>query len=409
MNGMRWLPALILLFGIVAQSACAGTMPGDLNGDDTLTREELSESILRFLACSAGDGCIDAPAEQDVIDAATIYTLWGGKPKQVTDSAGEVRSLTRPLHRVVVMNSETLETMRSLKIPSSCVVAVDKYIAQMPEFFPEYQNTPSVGSIWSPDYEQILAGRPDAVFLYATVSAQSCDEIEQRIFSANPDIIVFRIDCYHPETYRDDVNILGGIFDRTKESDALVEFYTEVLDTLAEGLASPAAGSWPAVYFESWTDYKSAGPGSGYHDKIELAGGSNIFADSAAEYPVVDPEAIISRQPEVVVKLVGSGDYTFGGYSMINASAFGPALAGLSGRPGWNAIPAVSQGRVYLLHTAIFGGPQYIIGEAYLARWFYPDLFVDLDPPALHRTYVSRFQGLDPAVADPSLFVYPVP
>jgi len=65
---------------------------------------------------------------------------------------------------------------------------------------------------------------------------------------------------------------------------------------------------------------------------------------------------------------------------------------------------------VYLvvLHTAILGGPQYVIGEAYLAKWFHPALFRYLDPNELHRTYLSEFQGLDPGMADPSRFVYPV-
>ena len=399
---------LVILLAISIQPALAGTMPGDRDGNSILTREEVAGSILSFLACSAGGDCAGAPDDVEVIDAVTVYTLWGGVPKQVTDSTGKVRTLTRPLRRVVVMNGETLETMRSIRVEPSRIVAVERYTGQKPEFFPEFQNTPSVGSIWAPDYERILSARPDALFLYATVSTKECDEIEQRIASANPDITVFRIDCYHPETYLDDVRILGEIFDRYEESEQLAGFYRDVLDTLAIGLSDPAE-PWPAVYFETWNDYRSAGPGSGYHDKIALAGGRNIFADSVADYPDVDPEAVISRQPGVVVKIVGTGQYSFGGYSGVNASAFGPTRAPLLSRPGWDAIPAVRQGRVYLLHNALIGGPQYIIGEAYLAGWFHPGVFSDLDPGGLHRTYISRFQGLDPSLADPARFVFPVP
>lgn len=407
---MNRTPVLILLvlLAISIQPALAGTLPGDRDGDSILTREELAGGILSFLACSTGEDCAGAPDELEVIDAVTVYTLWGGVPKQVTDSTGKVRTLTRPLRRVVVMNGETLETMRSLGVEPYRIVAVERYTGQKPEFFPEFQNTPSVGSIWAPDYERILSARPDAVFLYATVSAKECDEIEQRITSANPGITIFRIDCYHPETYLGDIRILGEIFDRQEESEQLAGFYRGILDALALGL-SGRTGPWPAVYFETWNDYRSVGPGSGYHDKIAIAGGRNIFADSAASYPDVDPEAVISRQPGVVVKIVGTGQYSFGGYSGVNTSAFGPTRATLLSRAGWDAIPAVREGRVFLLHNALIGGPQYIIGEAYLAGWFHPGVFADLDAAGLHRTYISRFQGLDPSLADPVRFVFPVP
>jgi iron complex transport system substrate-binding protein len=405
---LRGLLIIILLAAISFAPVAGAGMPGDENGDSVLSREEVAEHILRYLACDAGEDCIDAPDENEILDIVHIYSAWDGRSKEIVDSAGKTHTLVRPFHSVVVMNGETLETMRSLGVAPSVVVAVDKYTPQKPEFFPEYAGTPSVGSIWAPDYERILAARPDAVFLYATVSTKECDEIEKRITTANPEITVFRIDCYHPETYLNDVKTLGEIFDRQEESERLSGFYSSILETLDDALSTADPGSRSDVYFETWTDYKTAGPGSGYHDKVGLAGGKNIFSDSAAEYPEIDPEAVIERQPDVVVKLVGTGKYTFGGYTGINATEFAAVKQSLVSRPGWGYLPAVEDDRVYVLHTAILGGPQYIIGEAYLAKWFHPDLFRDFDPNGLHRTYLSEFQGLDPGMADPSLFVYPV-
>ena len=61
------------------------------------------------------------------------------------------------------------------------------------------------------------------------------------------------------------------------------------------------------VYLENWNDYKSAGKGSGYDEKIELAGGMNIFGDNPVEYPAIDPEAVISKTP-ASSSIVGAGD-----------------------------------------------------------------------------------------------------
>jgi len=404
----RYFIMLLLLAAVFFAPAAGAGMPGDENGDSVLSRQEVAEHILRYLACDAGEDCIQAPDKNEILDIVHIYSAWDGRPKVIVDSAGKTHTLVRPFHSVVVMNSETIETMRSLGVAPSVVVAVDKYTPQKPEFFPEYAGTPSVGSIWAPDYERILATRPDAVFLYATVSTKECDEIEQRITTANPEITIFRIDCYHPETYLDDVKTLGEIFDRHEGSERLSGFYSSILDTLDDALSTADPGSRPEVYFETWTDYKTAGPGSGYHDKIELAGGKNIFSDSAAEYPEIDPEAVIERQPDVVVKLVGTGKYTFGGYTGINATEFARVRDALVSRPGWNSLPAVRDDRVYVLHTGIVDGPQSIIGESYLAKWFHPALFAGLEPEELHHTYLREFQGLDAAKADPSRFVYPV-
>lgn len=79
----------------------------------------------------------------------------------------------------------------------------------------------------------------------------------------------------------------------------------------------------------------------------------------------------------------------------------------LIGRAGWSSTPAVRDGRVYVLHNAIVGGPQYLIGVTYMAKWFHPDGAEDLDPESLHRTYLQEFQGLDPGLARPDRFVFP--
>jgi len=406
MKRLRYGTIALLLLALVIAFPVIGAIPADTNNDLTLTKSELSSAVLSYLDCRAGGSCSGAPVAQDLVDAAYVFTEWDGKQKQVTDSSGTIRTLTRPLHRIVVMNSETLETMRSLNVSPSIVAAVDKYTLQKPEFFPEYNATPSVGSIWAPDYERILAAHPDGVFLYATVSSKECDEIEQRIISVNPRITVFRVDCYHPATYLEDVGILGEIFDRKEESARLAAFYTSIQNAVAEG---HLLGGAPDVYFETWTDNKSAAEGSGYHEKVVNAGGKNIFAGSAVEYPEVDPEAIIARQPEVIVKLVGSGAYVFGGYSGINVTRFSGVRDALLSRPGWDTIPAVRNGRVFVIHNAILGGPQYVIGTAYLATWFYPDRYNNLDPAAIHRTYLRDFQKLNESLARPELFVYPVP
>jgi iron complex transport system substrate-binding protein len=398
----RW--SSLMVMGILVMVACtiaSAALPGDTDGDGVISRDELAGQVI---AAMAPEKQISRNEFRDLQDAAWIYLHWNGTSREVSDSAGRTSVLSRPLRRIVVMNSETLETMRSLGIGRESVVAVDKYNSHKPEFYPEYAGYPSVGSIWAPDYEKIISLQPDAVFLYASVSTAECDEIERRVRASLPGVYVFRFDCYRPETYLEDAGGIALIFGKEEEFERLSQFYTDARRMVE---LATSGGSRPLVYIETWNDYKSAARGSGYHDKVTMAGGENIFGDSDAEYPEVDPESIIARRPEVVVKLTGSGKYIFGGYSGENRTRFAEVYRDILARPGWSSLPAVRDGRVYVLHNAILGGPEYIIGVTYMARWFHPRQAGDLDPENLHRRYLEEFQGLSPSLARPDMFIYP--
>ncbi len=393
---------LILISAILLMALCCcahAALPGDTNGDNTLEKSEITGIILNSLQNST--------QLQDAMDASWVYTCWNGTPKVITDTSGTVRTLSHPLHRVVVMNSETLETMRSTGYDTSRIVGVDKYTLQKPEFFPEFSATPGVGSIWAPDYEKIISLRPDAVFLYATVSQSSADEIEHRLSGTVPGITILRFDGYQPDTYPDEILKISKLLDCEEKGKEFLDFYTGNVRSVTDISSKMPQNDRVRVYFETWNDYKSCAGGSGYQQKIAMAGGNNIFASESAEYPEIDPEAVLARSPQVVVKLVGSGKYAFGGYGRGNETGYSVLYSDLLSRKGWDSLEAVREGRVHLIHTDIVGGPQYFIGMQYMAKWFYPDLFDSLEPENIHTEYLVRFQGLAPLDPETQVFVYP--
>ncbi len=178
------------------------------------------------------------------------------------------------------------------------------------------------------------------------------------------------------------------------------------MDRIRKGTADIPADERVRVYFEYWTDYKTVAAGSGYNEKIEIAGGLNPFAGESGEYPIIDPEAVIVMDPQVIVKLAGQG-LAVGGYAHHDPETLAEIRSALLERPGWSRISAVKDGRVYVIHSDILGGAQHFIGTAYLAKWFYPDRFADLDPHAIHQRYLSEFQGIDFDLASMGSFVYP--
>ncbi|HDR73383.1 MAG TPA: ABC transporter substrate-binding protein [Methanoculleus sp.] len=403
----RILLALVLA-AVLAAPALAGpdaaAIPGDADGDMHLTRAELAGAILGYLRDGGSAGA--ATGRQDVQDAACVYSCWGGTPLEVTDSAGRETVMVRPLRRVVVFNGETLETLRSLDFETERIVGIDKYSMEKSAFFPEFQDAENVGSIWSPDLERVVSLRPDAVFLYATISTGACDEIQAKLQSSDPSIRIFRFDCYKPASYMDEVETVGAITGREEEAARFAAFYTGIMDRIAGEVAALSEGDRVPVYFEYYDEYKTVATGSGYDEKIRLAGGRNLFADEPAEYPNIEPEAVIAANPSVVIKLVGK-KLEFGGYRGGDAAPFAALQHQIMARPGWWSLDAVQQQRVYLIHSDLLGGAQHFIGTAYLAEWFSPERFAGLDPGTLHRQYLREFQHLAFDPLTDGIFVYP--
>jgi iron complex transport system substrate-binding protein len=120
----------------------------------------------------------------------------------------------------------------------------------------------------------------------------------------------------------------------------------------------------PRVYWEVFdAPLMSAGRRSMVGQLIERAGGRNIFADVAEEYPQVSAEAVIARDPEVIL--------------VPDMSATGALTAAdLRRRPGWAAVAAVRTGRVHALPADPTSrpGPRLVEGLELVLAALHPEL-----------------------------------
>ena len=62
--------------------------------------------------------------------------------------------------------------------------------------------------------------------------------------------------------------------------------------------------------------------------------------------------------------------------------------------------------KVQTTHSVLLAGPSYPVGLTYLAKWFYPDLFKDLDQQEIFQEYLDSFQAVDFDVSKHGVFVY---
>jgi len=159
---------------------------------------------------------------------------------------------------------------------------------------------------------------------------------------------------------------VGRATDRHMEAGALVSEVRARIDAVSNQAAS--ATSTPKVYHEVWYDpMMSAGPGTWVDELITLAGGENIFNDATTSWPVVSSEAIIEKNPDVMV----FPDMYMGRQN------FYETLEAVENRPGWDLISAVQDDALYEIKADILSrsGPRLADALEILAKMIHPEIF----------------------------------
>ena len=372
--------------------------PGDVNRDGIVSEAELGILILDYLDGS-GDILLDG-----LRAAAHIHRYY---PRTIIDDSAEPVTVTvyKPVNSIIVLHSNSAEILKTLDSPDK-IIGISKHTADCSDFFPQIGRLPMVGSMTSPDIEKIVSLDPDVVIAYGSHFTRWSEELGKKLHGT--DIILIRLDCYKPETMIDDVRKLGYIIDREREAEEFAGWYLGYLDVIDGRIGDLREDEKPRVYIEGYDDYKTYSSGSGAHQLVEMAGGRNLAAGLSGSYMKVDPEWVVVQNPDIIVKVVGTQTGALCGYGTDDPGEMSALRDEIMSRPELADTEAVRTGRVYLIcASGTWTNPKYLIGLSYLAGWFHPDLFEDMDPEAIHHEYLSGFQGLNYNSSERGVFVYP--
>ena len=124
---------------------------------------------------------------------------------------------------------------------------------------------------------------------------------------------------------------------------------------------------------------------------IELVGGDNIASGQIENWGPLNPEYVLSRQPEVIL-LAGSEwlnrpEAVLLGFGQ-DAALARERMAAYTTRPGWADLPAVQSGDVYGIYH---GGNRTLSDFVYaraIAKAIHPESFADVDPAAELATFL---------------------
>jgi iron complex transport system substrate-binding protein len=236
-----------------------------------------------------------------------------------------------PTERIVCLTEETVETLYLLG-QEARIVGVTGYAVRPPRVRRE---KPRVRAFTSADVPKILALNPDLVLTFSDLQADIAADLIRRGVQA------------HAFNQRD----IEGILDMIRTVGALTGCSAraaKLADAYAMRLARVAGmgrSERPRVWFEEWDAPLISGI-RWVSELIEVAGGRDVFAglshEQAAKDRIVTSDAVAAAMPEVILA-------SWCGKKVVPAR--------IAGRPGWDRLPAVQDGRIHEIKSPLILSP----------------------------------------------------
>ena len=315
----------------------------------------LAAVLLAVTLAACGDDGDDSG--RSTIPALTPISAAGdGFPYTLRGSDGQDVIIESQPQRMVVLSPGHVEILFAIGAGDQ-VIAVEQNV----DFPPEAAALEPKISGLDPSVEAIADLEPDLV-----------------IISFAPEGFIEQMDTLGIPVYLDDINskitTIDEVFDSIKElgratghreeAQVLINDLRDRVREVTKTLRGVNDG--PTIYHEldATGGFFSISPDSFVGDLYRTLKAENIVGADDGPFPSLTQEAIIERNPEVIV---------------LADAAFGETPEVVSARPGWDTIDAVINGRVYAIDPNIVSrpGPRIVDALEELARLLYPDIFAD--------------------------------
>lgn len=238
-----------------------------------------------------------------------------------------------PPQRIVCLTEETTETLYLLG-EQQRIVGISGYTVRPPQARKE---KPRVSAFISADIPKILALEPDLVLTFSDLQA----DIVAALVRAGVSVHAFNQRTV--AGILDMIRTLGALVGAAQRAEALAERLAANLENVRRRNAE--RGARPKVYFEEWDEPMISGI-AWVSELIAIAGGADIFPELAARKSakdrIVAPEAVIARAPDIII-----GSWCGKKFKKEKVAA----------RPGFDAIPAVRDGKLYEIKSALILQP----------------------------------------------------
>jgi iron complex transport system substrate-binding protein len=266
------------------------------------------------------------------------------------DSVGRPVIVPAPLKRLISLAPSVTEILFALDLDEQIIAVTD-----FCDYPAEALGKTKVGTMYQPNIEQIVSLQPDLV-----ITAVGASKKETVLHLERLAVPVYVLNPRNMDEIFTAITLMGAVVDREDAAHDLVRKLQARLITVQGALF----GRRPVrtLYLLWYQPLMTVGSGSFLHEIITRAGGENLSKDALLDYPTYSLEQVITAAPEVIVLNTDS-------------APFQRLVAEQPQR--WSHLPAVRNGRLYVIDTGLLNRPSPRSVEAVevLARLLHPEVF----------------------------------
>jgi iron complex transport system substrate-binding protein len=269
-------------------------------------------------------------------------------PLTVRRSDGKSLTIKAPPRRIASLSAGTTEILYAIGADQQ-IAATDKY-SDYPE---AAKKTPKLDG-FNPSVEAVAAVAPDLV-----VMIDNPNNVVQALDGLGISVLYLKVPTSVAELLQQ-IQFYGDVTGHPTQAQRVAASIRARLDAVQRKVAGVQQG--PRVYHELDPKLFTAAPSSFVGDLYTLLKAQNIAPAGDKPYPQLTQEQIIANDPEVIVLADAVG---------------GESADTVKARPGWGAISAVKNNRVYSIDGDLVSrpGPRIADGLEALAKILYPERF----------------------------------
>lgn len=221
------------------------------------------------------------------------------------DKSDKLSKSEKSYDRLISFGPSITETIYALGLGDNLVA--NTIYCERPE---AAKSLPKIGSYNGINYELVLALNVDAVLFY-----RNFDREKQILENLGIDTIEVKQDTI--DDIIKSISDLGSLFNKERESAMIIK---DINDRLAVARCSSnddvddadkkrvAFIIYRDMDLSGITNITVAADDDYFNDMINRAGGINIFSDTSIPYPIVDREAMVRANPDIIIEVTQVGD-----------------------------------------------------------------------------------------------------
>ncbi len=223
----------------------------------------------------------------------------GSPPRTVTDDSGRQVTVAQPPLRIVSLAPGATELLFAAGAGTQ-VIATVEYSDEPPAA----RKVARIGDVAAVDMERLVALHPDVVVVWASGGNPA-----QRQKIAGLHIPIYEQQVARLADIPAGVRRLGTLAGTAATAERAAREMDAQLAALTREYSAPAGKKPPSVLLQVWNrPIYTVGGRQLMSDALSICGAHNVFADLAEPGPVVDTEAVIARDPDIIVVAAPQGE-----------------------------------------------------------------------------------------------------